>query len=161
MKRYRVSGRRVSEVRGSALVLHFHHLCFGVAAKKLLTTIALSCFSVVAYADIWFCQTSHWAILDKNAKFAAEHKSDFVVDTEKGFRTAESLTGFYRGSCSEAPDGYGQSKIFCGSEDLTGSVNEEQLFIDLEQQTFTYVRTGVWGGFGVGIQTNIGTCTKA
>ena len=131
--------------------------------NKLLTTVILLCLPDAALAEIWFCQTTHWAVLDQEAKFAQEHEGGFIIDTDKGFRNRASNTGLYGGSCIETTDVTGQPKIFCEEDKnlldrLTSGV---QLFIDIKTQTFTYVRTNLWGGFGVGIETNLGICTKA
>ena len=130
--------------------------------NKLLTSITLLCFSVGASADIWFCQTTHWAVLDQESKFAREHEGGFIIDTEKGFRNRASNTGLYGGSCIETSDVSGQPKIFCEEDKnlLNRATSGVQLFIDIRTQTFTYVRTNLWGGVGVGIETNLGTCTR-
>ena len=131
--------------------------------NKLLTTVLLLCLPVAGFADIWFCQTTHWAVLDQEATFAQKHEGGFIIDTDKGFRNRASNTGLYGGTCIEATDISGQPKIFCEEDKnlLNGETSGVQLFIDIQTQTFTYVRTNLWGGFGVGIETNLGNCTKA
>ena len=63
--------------------------------NKLLTTITLLCFSVAVNADIYFCQSRHYAESNQNFTLAI-NKEEFdnerydpdtysvIVDTEKG-----------------------------------------------------------------------------
>ena len=130
--------------------------------NKLVITIALLYSPFGVRADIWFCQTTHWAVLDQETKFAEESDGGFIIDTEKGFRKRGANTGLYGGSCIETSDVSGQPKIFCEEDKnlLNRTTSGVQLFIDIQTRTFTYVRTNLWGGFGVGIETNLGSCTK-
>ena len=116
--------------------------------NKLLTAVLLQCLPVAGFADIWFCQTTHWAVLDQEATFAQKHEGGFIIDTDKGFRNRASNTGLYGGSCIEATDVSGQPKIFCEEDKnlLNGATSGVQLFIDIQTQTFAYVRTNLWGG---------------
>ena len=70
--------------------------------NKLLTTALLLCLPVAGFSDIWFCQTTHWAVLDQEATFAQKHEGGFIIDTDKGFRNRASNTGLYGGTCIEA-----------------------------------------------------------
>ena len=123
-------------------------------------TALLACCCISRYLVL---SDNHWAVLDQEAAFAQEHEGGFIIDTDKGFRNRASNTGLYGGSCIETTDVSGQPKIFCEEDKnlLNGATSGVQLFIDIQTQTFTYVRTNLWGGFGVGIETNLGNCTKA
>jgi len=118
--------------------------------NKLLTTIAMLCFSIAANADAYFCETLRNMNLLADGSFNPNvSRNDFVVDTEKGIRIGASEN--YLGSCSTIVGG-----ISC--EYRRGTILG-RLYINSSMgfnSSFTFTSTT-----GYAVSSSAGTCTKA
>ena len=118
--------------------------------NKLLTTIAMLCFSIAANADAYFCETLRNMNLLADGFFNPNiSRNDFVVDTEKRIRIGASEN--YLGSCSTIVGG-----ISC--EYRRGTILG-RLYINSSMgfnSSFTFTSTT-----GYAVSSSAGTCTKA
>jgi hypothetical protein len=125
--------------------------------NKLLTTIILLCFSVAANADIYFCEAKAIGTISADGDASSLGGDDmgsnndgisWVVDTDKGFRSADA--DGYSGESCELELGI----IYCG---LSRGGVEIMFAINAERLTFT----SMVASHGDAIAVAAGTCTKA
>ena len=125
--------------------------------NKLLTGIVLLCVSVVANADIYFCESTHHALIGFEDESSSNADAKFIVDTSRGirFNGGENLwvTEDYTGECNRARD----LLIEC----LGGEVAASDRLVLFEDSTgsisFTFVRSNIYLPI---ISSYHGECTK-
>ena len=132
--------------------------------NKLLTTIALLCFSVAANADIYFCESNVERFITSGGSFGTptpyapmNEKEVFIVDTENGMRW-RNIYRDYRGNCSERLIGETQGVECVYINIITDS--EWRIFVNTNhypKPEFTAADHNV----GSSIWVWAGDCTKA
>ncbi|MBU14851.1 MAG: hypothetical protein CMQ14_07145 [Gammaproteobacteria bacterium] len=126
--------------------------------NKLLTGIILLCFSVVANADIYFCEATHQALIGSDDQSSSNADAKFIVDTSRGVRFNGGADGWvtedYTGECNRH-QGY---LIEC----LGGEVAAFDRLVLWDSSTgssiyFTFVRSNIYLPL---ISSHHGECTK-
>jgi hypothetical protein len=123
---------------------------------KLLTTIALLCFSIAANAEVWFCTSEFRGLtMPVTASGFANKDAVFIADTDRGLRWEDSQ--IYIGECVITSP---FDNIDCKASPFIGRGNllEYRLFIHETTGMFTAVKHELEQ---VRINTYAGTCTKA
>ena len=125
--------------------------------NKTLTTIILLCLSVMANADIYFCEATHQALISFEDQSSSNADAKFIVDTSRGVRFNGGadlwVTEHYTGECNRAK-GY---LIEC----LGGEVDASDRLVLFDGSTgsisFTFVRSNIYLPI---ISSYHGECTK-
>ena len=121
---------------------------------KLLTTIILLCFSVVANADIYFCEATIGTLLGESGGYVRESDgTKFLVDTDKGVKW--DFVQIYEGLCQQG-NGYVSAEGVNCSYLAKGGLTR-QIFINNETLKFSAAQHGL----GANVSGWLGECTKA
>lgn len=119
---------------------------------RILTTLIMLCLPMTAMGEIYVCSSEKYATLSDLLSFARTRETkltDYVVDTESGFR-ALTDDASYRGECQTAET---STTIVCSYED---GLSAMQVYIDRSDLIFTYSQH-LYGG---SVRSYFGKCTE-
>ena len=68
---------------------------------KILKALILLCLPITSFADVYFCEASHFALLGYDATSSTNVNTKFVVDTSEGVRRDN---GQIWGACKQLTD---------------------------------------------------------
>lgn len=116
---------------------------------EILKVLILLCLPITSFADVYFCEASHFALLGYDATSSTSVNTKFVVDTSEGVRRDN---GEIWGSCKRLTD----SILECTYGEAGNS--ETVTLIELgDSIVFTHILNNLY--FPI-VESHHGSCTK-